>query len=453
MTKLFSFLFAIMGIVFAATAQESKTMYVMKNGAITHKIAVSDVDSIVFYVPNATIRDIPENIGVQNMYKKAKQLELLPWIPLLDVPNLSTGYKAGTLVAGAPYSSTKEINTFIGYDVSIHTFMTAVKNKKSLLYTENIGNPPYNGVGCATYFGVVCNTFVGYAIGLNIHYDTYMYADLDFMIPLAVQDAQHLKLGDIMWQPGHVSIVTDIYRTNRGEIQQIHLSEAATYTPITTIYTPEQFNNRVQKKGGVIYRYKYLHENKYMPSKFVAVADEVITPYKYNTDICTFKGDMACFESNDSININFERGNYTKMEIYKNGISIDILDITTVEDINFSHQGYGLYKARLKNDKGDYSDYTYFEVVDVFVGYEKNGENVKVLFSSPNSEAIYVEFCTITGGPEVYFPLSDTDRQNGYVIVKPELTRYPQRYIKVHFSAEYGRVRNVPIQYLIAPYD
>ena len=279
-----------------------------------------------------------------------------------------------------------------------------------------------------------------------------MYADMDFMIPLKVQDAQHVKLGDVIWTPGHCSIVTDIYRTNKGEIVQIYWSESGHpehFTPTTTVYTPKQFNDRVQEKGGIIYRYKYLHENyKYTPSQFVAVEGEVITPYKYNTDICTFKGDMACFRSNDPIKINFQRGNYTKMEIYKNDILIDILDITAAEDINFSHTGYGLYKARLKNDSNYYSEYTYFEVIDVFVGYENHGENVKVLFSSPNSEAIYLEFCTISGLPLAIFPLSDTDKQNGYAIVKPELSGTNRKYLKVLFSAEYGRVQNVPIEYI-----
>ena len=49
MKRIFLILLAVVGVAFTITAQENETMYVMKNGVITHEIAVSDIDSIVFY--------------------------------------------------------------------------------------------------------------------------------------------------------------------------------------------------------------------------------------------------------------------------------------------------------------------------------------------------------------------------------------------------------------------
>jgi uncharacterized protein (TIGR02145 family) len=46
---------------FAATAQESKTMYVMKDNAILFEYVVSEIDSIIFYKPSGTTPVIPEN--------------------------------------------------------------------------------------------------------------------------------------------------------------------------------------------------------------------------------------------------------------------------------------------------------------------------------------------------------------------------------------------------------
>jgi len=46
---------------FAATAQESKTMYVMKDNAILFEYVVSEIDSIIFYKPAGTTPVIPEN--------------------------------------------------------------------------------------------------------------------------------------------------------------------------------------------------------------------------------------------------------------------------------------------------------------------------------------------------------------------------------------------------------
>ena len=56
-TKIFKLITAIIAVLFTtvtATAQEAKTMYVMKNGAIAYESAVSEIDSIIFYKPANT---------------------------------------------------------------------------------------------------------------------------------------------------------------------------------------------------------------------------------------------------------------------------------------------------------------------------------------------------------------------------------------------------------------
>ena len=45
-------LIAALSFAAAASAQEAKTMYVMKNGAVAYQSVVSDIDSIIFYKPD-----------------------------------------------------------------------------------------------------------------------------------------------------------------------------------------------------------------------------------------------------------------------------------------------------------------------------------------------------------------------------------------------------------------
>lgn len=54
-TKIFVLFAALLFSAASLTAQEVKTMYVMKDGAITYKAAVSDIDSIIFYKPAPVI--------------------------------------------------------------------------------------------------------------------------------------------------------------------------------------------------------------------------------------------------------------------------------------------------------------------------------------------------------------------------------------------------------------
>ena len=58
MKKVFlTLLWAAVAMLFAATAQNSRTMYIMKNGITTYQVAVSEFDSIIFYAPEIFTTD------------------------------------------------------------------------------------------------------------------------------------------------------------------------------------------------------------------------------------------------------------------------------------------------------------------------------------------------------------------------------------------------------------
>jgi len=66
---------------------------------------------------------------------------------------------------GIPYSSAKQVSGFVPTNVSFRTFLSASKNRYSLLYTENIANESsksaygfnYVGDNCGSYYGTVCS--------------------------------------------------------------------------------------------------------------------------------------------------------------------------------------------------------------------------------------------------------------------------------------------------------
>ena len=64
MKNVFLVLLTIAGMVLTVTAQESKTMYVMKNGAVAYQSAVSSIDSIIFHAPENLVVDYVEINGL-----------------------------------------------------------------------------------------------------------------------------------------------------------------------------------------------------------------------------------------------------------------------------------------------------------------------------------------------------------------------------------------------------
>ena len=104
--------------------------------------------------------------GAINAVKKAYQLTDIIFSPLLPIAYNQGTYKPNSTYKGMIYSSVKEIGTYVGSNVSFHTFMTAIHNPRSRIYTDRIDEPPYNGTNCRSYYGTVCSGLVSYALGL-----------------------------------------------------------------------------------------------------------------------------------------------------------------------------------------------------------------------------------------------------------------------------------------------
>lgn len=410
-----------------------------------------------------TGRDIPQNDGARLGYKRALQLATLPWTALASIPNASTGSQTGV-----PYSSVKEMDKYIGYNVSIKTFMTAVHNPYSLLYTENVFASSsssgygftYHGINCGAYFGAVCNTFALYAAGMPIDYNTAEFAYLaeqGVFEKIENQSASGFRLMDIVWEPGHGNVIIDIERDERGVPTKIYWAEQVHWFPTIHEYTLAQAQSRLTQQGGIIYRYTDLYKSlNYAASPFVAVEGETAQTYTYNDDICTYAGDYAAFYSGEPVHINYAKGSYTSMQLYKNDTLIQTITLpssyNTTHSVDVSNYltGYGKYKARL-TDGTNNSDYTYFEVIETNVTVSKSGNSLTVNFSSANGTPQYVQLTYRNGKSMGIYALSadeisagkctfnalDLANSQSYTGGFTETT-----YVKVFFIGDYGIVRN-----------
>ena len=232
-------------------------------------------------------------------YKRAQQFTNIIWESQSNIPSLTANAYNKGKHQGMPYSLANEYNKYIGFDVSIKTFMTAVHNKHSLLYTENIssskskssygikyqGNSSY----CAPYMGTVCSFFVSYVLGQNIPYHVYEYGAIEkfgLIEKIEDQTINGIQVMDVILETGHVSIITNINRTTSGEIVNLTWTESLNPLMKSTVLSPSAFKSRLENKKGTIYRFKdWANSQAYEASEFVATYDESISDYKYNDDI------------------------------------------------------------------------------------------------------------------------------------------------------------------------
>lgn len=401
---------------------------------------------------------IPANLGQINCIRKAYQMASFEWTPKIAnaIPN-NTGTFPASKQKGMIYSSVKEYSQFVFEDVSLETFMTAVNNPRSVLYTENINGQSsrsalgrtYHGINCAAYYGSVCSGLLTFAYGLPKNVTTYEFRHWDKMEVIADQTPYGLEIGDAVWQTGHIQLVTGITKDKYGFITDIEIVETAAATTQIKHYSVDALQTYITTNDCVLLRYKELYANRsYTPlTDFVAVMDETKGTYNYNNDLCPNYGDKSNYNESDEVVLNlrtdYASAGFTTLEVYK-GDTLLVSKAISGQDETLSGLAYGDYKARIVGASN--SEYCYFKVVNAEVS--RDGD--LFTFSSANATPLYYEFCDIEGrrsydivGLSTH-TFTEAELQSGSATPTGEVVSTGNyHYLKVHFQTEYGRIIKV----------
>lgn len=382
--------------------------------------------------------DKPENQGVQNALWNMEQMVNITYTPIKAIPqNLST-WPANVQQKGLPYSSTKIEQAYVPQNISFHTFMTALKNPKSYLYTVDLGD--YNNKNGRTYYGAVCSTACGYALNIDANYTSYQWSIIPGMELVKGQDLQNLKLGDTIAGQGHVLMITGITRDQTGRIVKFKISQAAGSDVHSTTYTISAMEDAYPASKYEYCRYSQIKNVTYTASEYVAVGKETAQKVSYNTTIIPRKGDKANWRSEETVVLDvLNKGSYTDVEIYKSSSTgwnkVSTKEIATT--IKLSGQKPGTYKARLTNGSKT-SKWCYWIVTDV----ESEGKHyqgtrrVKVTFSATNAKPLYVQWMNGHTNATVRITNLTADQiKDGYGIFTPAKGDLK---VRVAFETAYG---------------
>ena len=227
--------------------------------------------------------DQPMNNGVANAIRRARQLTDVKWTPAaplasgisLDLPDgrIHAGVDfftpAHRPVKGVNYSSARTFEKFVGYNVSLETFVTAAANPYSVLYEH----PQHErGRGIYSYYGTVCSCFVSYALDLHYHIPSIAWGSHPDVTLVDSDDLDALQLCDIVNHPGdHITLITDIARDEDGHVREIEVSESIKPRCVRVTYTPEEFRAFWLERGYRVYRYAKLESVTYTPTAFSPV--------------------------------------------------------------------------------------------------------------------------------------------------------------------------------------
>lgn len=436
---------------------------------------VGELDSIdaiinsVGYSSDENGHDLPMFQGVLNAYKRAMQLKQIQWTALVAIPTngSATGCAAGQHT-GMLYSEALQFEKYVPFGCSIRTFMTAIHNPYSVMYTEDTkgtearkksayGFDYLNTTLNGAFYGTVCTGYTSWVIGSPLIWQSYDHAwaaKNGMFVEVEDNSATGARLMDVYWKSGHCRVVTDIVRDADGNPTSIQLSESVQNFVVSNNYAASSFNALIASESAKLYRYVNLYLNlDYEQSPFVAVDGETPQTYTYNDDICTYLGDYVSIADWEKMFINYAKGSYTSMQLYKGNTLIQT--ITLPSSYNATHSievteyltGAGEYKARL-TDGTNYSDYCYFEVVGTNVATALDGNDLTVNFSSTNGSPLYMKLKLDWGGVKATYVFNDEERQKGSCTFDANALRIAQGrsawtstvYARVFFQGKYNQV-------------
>lgn len=370
--------------------------------------------------------DEPTTLAQKACLARASQLRDIEFMPVGTIPDLAGTLTAGKTYKGIRYSSVRDTDKFIGYGVSIHTYMTALNNPKSVLYTKESEQP-----SAKQWYGLNCSVYSSYAWGIEYLHTTNTLAETDFVEEVNPEDIMlcdspdcHANFGGT---EGHTVFITGVQRDKDGNIVTLEISETANPNTYKTLNSYPYFYERyIVNKKYKVFRNKRLHEVSYKPSIYIPLENEPTETIVYS-DLCTNLGDKATILTSEKITLNpLVTDGYTAIKLYKNGTEINSYD---VEDITLENLDVGRYTASLYpfNDNAS----TSFIVEQASISKEGNryyfnghGHPLRLIFKDS-------KYYTLS-----FVDLSEKDIARGYVDC--DYANEKLSYYCVPFKNEYG---------------
>ncbi len=227
-------------------------------------------DSGIATVSTSAFLTKPLSTSQQNIVLRARQMASVTWSPKADrwawggdnvSYRTSNGtkdiykdggkFKAGTTYTGVPYSWPVGFG-YVGWDVSLQTFLSAVNNPSSVFNTQ------YSTITrTAPYYGSDCSGFASYC--WDLPYRCTCTSMLDFSQCIGKQISQ-LQVGDVINNPNsHVLVVTDIGYNVNGEIVAVEITEQTPPMMRVTCYAKDR--DYIAGKSGLINGNGYTNKN------------------------------------------------------------------------------------------------------------------------------------------------------------------------------------------------
>ena len=399
------------------------------------------------------------SVWQDEVVERARIMSQVKWTPVADgMPMRGKGcFKKGVEYTGVPYSSVKHEGRYIGFDVFLKTFLAAVQNPDSVVYTENLSGKVKNA---ACYYGKVCSSFTSYGLGCAIWFRSLHHTPpyREGIVLVEPQSAQAAKVGDIIYTPpehgSHVELVTELTRVGDGQVTHVRVEDSWPPTTRNINRSAEKFNSHIHSRDRKLYRITdfdmWRGKNRAELYLFPNYEEDSVEPV-INRVLLLDRGDWVPYQKGQRVRFNLmdkdNRG--VKTLVIKRGGAI-------VEEIDSPRRGV---TERRFSSCGDYSAYCVmadgshcqaceFSICDLDFTFNAEdvsvGEPLELEFTSDNMRVAIV-FLSVTASPLAYHGcvfVTDEDRRQSKTTIPGDLIRN-QGQLQIWLIGEnrYGRLK------------
>lgn len=390
----------------------------------------------------------------------ARIMSRVKWTPVAEgMPIRGGGYfKKGTEYTGVPYSSVKSVGRYIGFDIFLKTFLAAVENPLSVLYTEDLSGKVTNAAG---YYGKVCSSFTSYALQCGIWYVSRLYGPpyRDGVRVVEPQSAQTVEVADVIFTPpkepsggSHVEIVTGITRNADGTVTDVLVEESWPPTTRTIERNTFDFDSYIVANGRQLYRITDLDawrgDNRAESLRFPNYAEDAATPV-INRVLLLDLGDWVPYHREQTVKIHVmdrDAQGVKALVIQRGDTVVEEIRVEDRDVIERSLPACGDYTAHCLMADGSRSQACEFAIchLDFEIPPEMAlGESLEIDFAADNLDVAIVH---LNSGVNSYAHhsvlVTDRDREDGRIVIPPDLIRAPGSWqIWLIGENRYGRLK------------
>lgn len=390
----------------------------------------------------------------------ARIMSHVQWTPVAEgMPKRGGHFDKGTEYTGVPYSSVKTVGRYIGYDIFLKTFLAAVENPESVLYTENLYGEVKNA---ECYYGKVCSSYTSYALQCGIWYVSRLHgpAHRDGVMLVEPQSGQSARAGDVIYTPpakpgggSHVELVTGITRGSDDIVTHVRVEESRPQTTSDTTRDVESFNAHIGSRDKQLYRITDLdawREGNRAESFLFPNYAEDSTKSTINRVLLLDRGDWVAYHKGQAVKFNI-------MDRDKQGVKALVIKSgdTIIETIDRPGKGViertfsicGDYTAHCVMNDDSMSPACEFSICEIdFKTPDEGvavGESWQIDISSENMKVIILYFKSSTDSYEEHNVfVSEQQRKDGKVVIPADMVQSKGK-MQVWLIGEnrYGRLK------------